>query len=81
MDERIQIMAGFDRSDVIDILMNRDGMSLMDATDLVAEAQMEIDALMGTGVEGMAGVCDAEQIIMDYFGLEPDYLMDFIPVC
>lgn len=74
-------MAGYDKSDVIDILMNRDGMSQADAEDLVADAQYEIDALMGTGVEGMAGVVDAEQIIMDYFGLEPDYLMDFIPVC
>ena len=72
---------GFTKDDVIQILMSRDGMSEADAEDLVAEAQYEIDALMNTGVEGMAGVLDAEEIIYDYFGLEPDYLMDFIHVC
>jgi hypothetical protein len=63
------------------ILIERDGMLPEDADDLIADVQYQIDALMNTGVEGMAGVIDAEQIIHDELGLEPDYLMDFIPVC
>lgn len=67
-----------DKYDIIQTLMNRDCMSQEDAEDLVEDVQYEIDALMDTGVEGMAGVLDAEEIIYDMLGLEPDYLMVFI---
>lgn len=63
---------------IVQILMKRDGMDEIDAGDMVNDCQEEIDDLLMSGCEGFSGVSDAESIIKDYFGLEPDYLMAFI---
>lgn len=64
----------YDKEDVKRILMERDGMDEESAQELVDEAQDEISMAISEG----ASIDEVEQIIEDYFGLEPDYLMDFL---
>lgn len=60
------------RNPVVKILVRRDGMSVEDAIDLVKDTQSELlDAVYGTNI------LEAEEIIENNLGLEPDYL-DFI---
>lgn len=53
---------------VIDILMKRDGIEYEDARNLVKETKDEI----------ISNPFDANEIIKDYLGLEPDYLEDIL---
>lgn len=53
---------------VIDILMKRDGIDYEDARNLVKETKDEI----------ISNQIDANEIIKDYLGLEPDYLEDIL---
>jgi hypothetical protein len=54
-----------------EVLMERDSMTAEAAEDLIAEAQAEFDSFIDEGnIEG------AEQICSDWFGLEPDYLIE-----
>lgn len=59
------------------VLMRRDSMSASDADALIAEARAELDALLETG---NPSIDEAESIITEYFGLEPDYLMEILPL-
>lgn len=53
-----------------EILMRRDGMSEVDANELIEEAREAMyEYLDDDDMES------AEDICMEYFGLEPDYLM------
>ena len=53
---------------VIDILMKRDGIEYEDTRSLVKETKDEI----------ISNPIDANEIIKDYLGLEPDYLEDIL---
>ena len=53
---------------VIDILMKRDGIEYEDARSLVKETKDEI----------ISNPIDANEIIKDYLGLEPDSLEDIL---
>ena len=53
---------------IVKILMERDGIDEEYAHQLVNETRDEI----------MMNPAEADEIIMDYLGLEPDYLMDLI---
>lgn len=53
---------------VIDILMKRDGIEYEDARNLVKETKDEI----------ISNPIDANEIIKDYLGLDPDYLEDIL---
>ena len=53
---------------VIDILMKRDKIEYEDARNLVKETKDEI----------ISNPIDANEIIKDYLGLEPDYLEDIL---
>ena len=52
---------------IVEILMRRDGMSLSDAKDLVNETRELILS---------SDVMEADDIMADQLGLEPDYIMD-----
>lgn len=54
---------------VINILMNRDGMTRDEARELVIETK---EMLLS------ADVWEADEIIADQLGLEPDYIMDIL---
>ena len=49
------------------VLMRRDGLSAAEADELIEEARERV-------LEGE----DPEEILHDYFGLEPDYIWDLI---
>lgn len=53
---------------VIDILMKRDDIEYEDARNLVKETKDEI----------ISNPIDANEIIKDYLGLDPDYLEDIL---
>lgn len=53
---------------IIDILVQRDGMSRIDAEELVEQARTRV-------AEGE----DPEEILLEDFGLEPDYIFELIP--
>ena len=59
--------------EIIEILMNRDGISYQDAKEAYLECKSEImDALDGTSCLAV------EEILMSELGLEPDYIFNFI---
>ena len=58
--------------EVIKILMERDGISEEEARTLVKETRDEIMMLDDP--------CNADEVIMDYLNLEPDYLFDILNV-
>ena len=62
------------RENIITILMERDGISYEDARDLVKETGWQIaDALdMGLGYD------EVEEILMDFLGLEMNYVVAFL---
>ena len=55
------------------ILMRRDGMSAEDADDLIMQAYHELHDRLIAGEE-------ADDICEEYFGLEPDYLMELLSI-
>jgi len=55
-----------------EVLMKRDGMSEADADDLIAVAKMELYFLLDEECLDDAEFC------MEWFGLEPDYMMELI---
>jgi hypothetical protein len=59
-------------SEIKKILMKRDGMSSAEADDLIKEAIEDLNSRLEA--------CDpsAEDICNEYFGLEPDYLMELL---
>jgi hypothetical protein len=54
--------------------MERDGESREDAIQLVKNFTKEMDEL----IEGKGTLDDAEELFELHFGLEPDYLEDFL---
>ena len=56
-----------------EILMKRDGVSEQEAEDLIDEAREALSLYLEEGdTEAAHDIC------MEYFGLEPDYLMELI---
>ncbi len=56
------------------VLMERDGMSEEEAEALIEEARNDLLERLNAGDPYM----DAEDICEEYFGLEPDYLLELI---
>ena len=54
-------------SELVQVLMDRDGMDRDEAEQLVADARREVE-------DGE----DPEEILHDWFGLEPDYVYDLM---
>lgn len=55
------------------VLMKRDGMSEEEAENLIKEAKSVLQDYLLDG-----DITSAEEICAEYFGLEPDYLMELI---
>lgn len=55
------------------ILMRRDGLSDSEASDLINEAREAMQEYLAEG-----NLQGAEDICQEYFGLEPDYLMELL---
>ena len=59
--------------EIIEILMNRDGLSYADAKAAYLECQSELtDVFDGTSCLSL------EEVLMGELGLEPDYIFNFI---
>ena len=56
-----------------DVLVERDGMSSEEADELIEEAKEALDERISAG-----DISSAEEICMDYFGLEMDYIFDLL---
>lgn len=65
-----------DKDRVIKILMSRDNMTFQEAKQLVIECR---DALLEANNDPNADIL-ANEIIMDYLRLEPDYFFDIMSV-
>ena len=52
--------------------MRRDGLTATEAESLIAEAREQFEEYVSNGELDLA-----EDICLDYFGLEPDYLVEF----
>ena len=61
---------------VMKILMERDGESREDAIELVKNFKKELKQL----IEDKGSLDDAEELVELHFGLEPDYLEEFLLV-
>ena len=66
----------YDKKAVKQILIKRDDLTPEEADDVIADFQADLNALLD---EDPGSLFDAEGLVADYFGLEPDYLMDFLP--
>jgi hypothetical protein len=53
---------------IVDILMKRDGLTKQEAIELMEETKQEM----------MNNMDEAEDIFMEYLGLEMDYIFDFL---
>lgn len=58
-------------SQIVQILMRRDGMSQQEAEDLLQEAKQDLHERLAQG-EQPYDICE------EWFGLEPDYIMELI---
>lgn len=56
-----------------EILMTRDGVTEVEAEELIKEAQSAIQEYLAEG-----DIWSAEDVCSEYFGLEPDYIFDLI---
>ena len=54
------------------VLMRRDGLTATEAESMIAEAREQFEEYVNNGELDLA-----EEICLDYFGLEPDYLVEF----
>lgn len=55
------------------VLMTRDGMSSQEAQELINEAREDLFTRVSNG-----DLFEADDICMEYFGLEPDYLFELL---
>ena len=62
--------------EVIDILMKRDGLSLDDATYVLADLKEELFAMM----EEECSLTEIKDYFSDETGLELDYLLEFLDI-
>ena len=58
-------------SEIKKVLMERDNMSSEDADDLIRDAKETLQEYLENGEEYLA-----EDICAEFFGLEPDYIME-----
>jgi len=63
------------RESIKTILMRRDGVSEMEADNMIEAAREELMELIEEG-----DLSAAEDVCMDHFGLEPDYLDELMPI-
>lgn len=59
---------------IIDILIRRDGISENEAYEICEQCRHDILH----AIDKNCGIEEVEDILMDWLGLEPDYLMDLM---
>jgi len=66
------LMEEYGKDSIKVILMRRDELDEDEALELIKNCQIAIDATIS------ADICELEEIIYDFLGLEPDYLECFL---
>lgn len=69
-------MTDFTLPTIKQVLMERDGVSAQDADEQIAEFKEALNELLDEG----ASLDCFEDLLSDFFGLEPDYLLEFLPL-
>lgn len=64
----------YSKEAIVEILMRRDGLSRLNAEDIVDQCQYEIT----DAIDDNCSLEEFEDIIDDYLSLEPDYLEAFL---
>lgn len=59
---------------IVKVLMDRDGLTEEMAEDMMKDAIDEFNLLS----EDETAVIDTEEFLSEWFGLEPDYIFDFL---
>lgn len=59
-------------STIVNILIERDGLTRAEAVEQVRECRAAILEAVETGDD------DPEEVLLDMLGLEPDYILDFL---
>lgn len=60
--------------EIVEILVRRDGISENEAWNVVEDCKAEILVALDHG----AGITEVEDIVADYLGLEPDYIVNLL---
>lgn len=71
-------MADYGKEEVISILMNRDGITYLEAENIFEECQEIIADILDSELNDFERLTEIEFTIADYLGLEPDYLFAFL---
>ena len=66
----------YSKEEIVALLMRRDDMEEHEAQSLVDDVQEQVNSVCEAGGD----ITEAEDIINSNLGLEPDYLMDFLPL-
>lgn len=61
-----------EKESIKSILIRRDKMTSDEADDLIQEARQQFNSYLEAG-----DITSAEDICSEYFGLEPDYIIEF----
>lgn len=62
-----------ERESIVQVLMRRDGMTRAEASDLVEDCKADLEERLAMG-EMPLDICE------EWFGLEPDYLDEIMPL-
>ncbi len=64
---------------IIKILMDRDKLSYDEALEIFEEAKVEADNIINeNNDDAISSLTELEDILSNYFGLEPDYIFDLV---
>lgn len=66
------------KTDIANLIANRDDITFDEAMESVEECQQEIDSLLESGAEAYELHSMAQDAIQNTLGLEPDYMEIFI---
>lgn len=71
-------MADYGKEEILKILLKRDGISKLEAENILDEVQEIINDILDSEMSDFERSEEIEFTIADYLGLEPDYIFAFL---
>ncbi|MBO7733620.1 MAG: hypothetical protein J6S67_13740 [Methanobrevibacter sp.] len=71
-------MANYGKEEIIRILRKRDGISKLEAENIVDELQEVINDILDSELDDYERMMEIENALYDYLGLEIDYVFAFL---
>ena len=71
-------MANYGKEEIIRILRKRDGISKLEAENIIEELQEVINDILDSELDDYERVTEIEGALYDYLGLEIDYVFAFL---